>query len=187
MIKAIIFDCFGVLYGGSLEMLASMAPPEKRQTVHDVNIAKDYGYINYQEYLAQLAELTGVTTAEVVSIITKHHIPNREMITYAEQLKERYKTALLSNIGNSQIEDLFDGRVEEKFGEVILSYKLGLAKPNPEIFIYAAKHLGVAPEECVMIDDIATNCESAQVVGMHSIQYTSNDATIEKLQKLLEG
>lgn len=187
MIKAILFDCFGVLYEGSLEVLAGMAPAENRQAVHDANIAKDYGYIDYHEYLLRLAELIGITAPEVDDIIAKHHVPNRELIAYAEQLKEGHTTALLSNIGNQVMDRLFDGRVEEAFNHVFLSYKIGLAKPNPEIFIYAAKKLGVSPEECVMIDDIADNCEGAEVVGMHSIQHTSNATTIEKLQKLLEG
>ncbi len=185
MIKAIIFDCFGVLYGGSLEKLTSMAPSEKRQEVHDANIAKDYGYIDYNEYLQQISELTGVTPQEVDSIIAQHHIPNEELIEYAGKLKHRYQTALLSNIGDTVMDRLFDGSVEEKFTHVFLSYKIGLAKPNPEIFSYTAQQLGVTPEECVMIDDLANNCEGAQVAGMHTIQHISNQTTIERLQALL--
>ena len=65
MIKAIIFDCFGVLYGGSLGMLASLAPAERRQDVNDINTANDYGYIHYQEYLEQIGEIIGKSPAEV--------------------------------------------------------------------------------------------------------------------------
>lgn len=186
MIRCIIFDCFGVLYGGSLETLATMAAPEKRQQLYDTNIAKDYGYIDYTEYLAQVAELTGVTPQEVDDIIAKYHVPNAELIAYAEQLKSQYKTMLLSNIGNKVIDRLFDGAVEDKFSEVVLSYQVGLAKPNPEMFTYAAERLGVAPDECVMIDDIEANCEGAEIAGMKSILHTTNASTIAQLQTLLE-
>ena len=68
----------------------------------------------------------------------------------------------------------------------MLSYREGIAKPNPEIFTLAAERLGVAPSECVMIDDIAANCEGAEVAGMQSILHTQNNLTISKLTTLLE-
>lgn len=60
MIRGILFDCFGVLYGGSLETLASMAPTERRQEIHDINSAKDYGYIGYQEDRANWRHYRGI-------------------------------------------------------------------------------------------------------------------------------
>ncbi len=185
MVKAIIFDCFGVLYGGSLETLASQAPPERRKDVYDINSAKDYGYINYQEYLAQIGEIIGVSPEEVDRIMCQHHVPNNELIEYAKQLKAAHKTALLSNIGDQVIEHLFDGKVDEYFTEVFLSYKEGIAKPNPDAFRLAAARLGVNPEDCVMIDDLASNCEGAELAGMQSIQHITNESTIAKLTTLL--
>lgn len=185
MVKAIVFDCFGVLYGGSLETLASQAPPERRKDVYDINSAKDYGYINYQEYLAQIGEIIGVSPEEVDRIMRQHHVPNNELIEYAKQLKAAHKTALLSNIGDQVIEHLFDGKVDEYFTEVFLSYKEGIAKPNPDAFRLAAARLGVNPEDCVMIDDLASNCEGAELAGMQSIQHITNESTIAKLTTLL--
>lgn len=185
MVKAIIFDCFGVLYGGSLETLASQAPPERRKDVYDINSAKDYGYINYQEYLAQIGEIIGVSPEEVDRIMCQHHVPNNELIEYAKQLKAAHKTALLSNIGDQVIEHLFDGKVDEYFTEVFLSYKEGIAKPNPDAFRLVAARLGVNPEDCVMIDDLASNCEGAELAGMQSIQHITNESTIAKLTTLL--
>jgi putative hydrolase of the HAD superfamily len=71
------------------------------------------------------------------------------------------------------------------FDVVFLSYKEGIAKPNPDAFRLAAEKLGLAPEECVMIDDIAENCEGAEVAGMQSIQHVTNESTIAQLTVLL--
>ena len=49
MIRGIIFDCFGVLYSGSLAFMASIAPEDRRQEIYDINLQKDYGYISYDE------------------------------------------------------------------------------------------------------------------------------------------
>jgi putative hydrolase of the HAD superfamily len=39
------------------------------------------------------------------------------------------------------------------FKTVILSSKLGIRKPNPEIYLEAARRIGVAPEKCVYVGD----------------------------------
>lgn len=44
-----------------------MAPPERRQAIYDCNQAKDYGYINYPEYLQQIGELIGIAPEAVGS------------------------------------------------------------------------------------------------------------------------
>lgn len=186
MIKAIIFDCFGVMYGGSLATLADMAPREHRQAIYDCNQAKDYGYINYPEYLQQIGELIGIAPEAVDTVMRQHHIANTWLIEYAQGLREQYKVALLSNIGDQTMERLFDGKVGELFDEVVLSYQEGIAKPNPEIFTLTAERLGVTPGECVMIDDLMANCEGAEVAGMQSILHTDNVLTKTKLATLLE-
>ncbi len=39
------------------------------------------------------------------------------------------------------------------FETVVLSSKLGIRKPNPEIYWEAARRIGVAPEKCVYVGD----------------------------------
>lgn len=187
MIRGVIFDCFGVLYGGSLETLVSMAPVGRRKDVHDTNSAKDYGYINYQEYLAQIGDIIGVEPSEVDAIMRRQHTPNVELLEYVNNLHGRQKTALLSNIGDQVLDRLFDGRVDEYFDVVFLSYKEGIAKPNPDAFRLAAERLGLKPEDCVMIDDLAANCEGAEIAGMQSIQHVTNESTIAKLTTFLKA
>ena len=186
MIRGIIFDCFGVLYGGSLETLASQAPPDRRLEVHDMNSAKDYGYINYQEYLEQVGVIIGATPERVDAIMREHHVPNQALIDYAVSLKGKYKTALLSNIGDQIMDRLFDGKVDDFFTTVILSYREGIAKPNPDIFRLAAERLGLAPEECIMIDDIESNCDGARAAGMQAILHTSNELTEQYVAELTQ-
>lgn len=188
MIRGIIFDCFGVLYSGSLTLLASMAPDERRQEVYDINMQKDYGYISYDEYLAATAEVLGKTTSEIDVIIQDKHIRNKELVEYIRHLKAEgvYKIGMLSNIGERFIDELFGEELTKLFDTVVLSYQEGLAKPNPEIFTLMAERMGLHPGECIMIDDLADNCEGAEIAGMESIQHTSNVRTIVLLQKKLQ-
>ena len=187
MIRGIIFDCFGVLYGASLAHLVSLAPKGRGGDVLDINSQKDYGYISYQEYLEQVGDIIGKAPDEVDEIIRQKHIRNDELLEFVASLKERYRVAMLSNIGDSMIEYLFpNNELERYFDVVVLSHNEGIAKPNPAIFTLTAERLGIPAGDCVMIDDIESNCDGAEIAGMQSILHITNDGTRVALAKLLE-
>jgi putative hydrolase of the HAD superfamily len=81
-----------------------------------------------------------------------------------------YKTALLTNIsreGEALFSTLFP--VDELFDVVIDSSKVGLRKPDPEIYRLTCIRLGVRPERCLFIDDLLCNVEAASALGMETI------------------
>lgn len=187
MIRGIIFDCFGVLYGGSLSLLVSLAPAGRGQEVIEINSQKDYGFISYQEYLNQVGDIIGKDAGEVDEIIRKKHVRNNDLLEFVASLKGQYKVAMLSNIGETVIEQLFTKDEQSQlFDAVVLSHNEGLAKPNPAIFTLTAERLGLPAGECVMIDDVESNCDGAEIAGMQSIQHITNDGTRIALAKLLE-
>lgn len=186
MIRGVIFDCFGVLYGGSLSALLNLCPPEKQQDLRDLNKQDDYGYITFDQYVTGLAELIGITPDEVRDIIHTKHARNQPLIDFLRDLKSGYRIGLLSNVGNDTIEGLFTREeLDELFDTVVLSYQEHLRKPHPEIFKLAATRLDLRPEECVMIDDLVVNCDGAEAAGMHTIVHTTNDNTRRDLAKII--
>lgn len=186
MIRAIIFDCFGVLYGGSVETLASMAPEGRAIEVIDSSNAKDYGYITYKEHTQEVGDIIGLTANEVDEIIRKRHMPNDELIAYARSLRGQYKIGLLSNIGDHMMDRLFNGTVQAEFDTVVLSFNEGMIKPDPNIFLLTAERLGVLPEECIMIDDREANCDGARRAGMQAILHTANTVTYQHIDELVK-
>ncbi|HYY09403.1 MAG TPA: HAD-IA family hydrolase, partial [Kineosporiaceae bacterium] len=61
------------------------------------------------------------------------------------------RTALLSNSwGDHYPDELFDGL----FDAVVISGRVGMRKPDAEIFRHTAELLGLEPAECVMVDDL---------------------------------
>jgi putative hydrolase of the HAD superfamily len=75
--------------------------------------------------------------------------------------------------------------VDDLFDAVVISGEVGLNKPEPEIFRLGAERLGVAPEECVFVDDLRENCEGAEAVGMTAILHRGADGTLPELERLL--
>jgi epoxide hydrolase-like predicted phosphatase len=91
------------------------------------------------------------------------------------------RTALLSNSwGAGYNRDGWD----ELFDTVVISGEVGLRKPEPEIFLLTARQLGVAPEQCVFVDDLAINVRGAAKVGMVGVHHTGIESTVEELEVL---
>lgn len=54
------------------------------------------------------------------------------------------------------------------------SYELGLIKPDPEIYLRVCSQIGILPQQCVFIDDLAENIEGARNIGMQAIRFSRN-------------
>ncbi|MBP7760630.1 HAD family phosphatase [Candidatus Saccharibacteria bacterium] len=187
MIRAIICDCFGVLYYGSLQAFLELAGPDKRSELMNVVTLSDYGYLTRDEFNQSVGELIGKTADEVDAIVTEQRQRNAPMVDYIRSLKQRgLKTALLSNIGSDAVERLFSPQeMTELFDAVVLSYQVQLRKPDSQIYTLTAQRLGIPEEECLMIDDIAENCDGAEMAGMSSLHHVSNEQTRTELETYL--
>jgi glucose-1-phosphatase len=172
MIRALIFDCFGVLYHGSLAHLRELTSPDQWQELEDMRIAYDRGFINLSDYRAGISELVGKTPEEIESIMAADHVRNQPLVERIASLKGQYKIGLLTNVGSGLLDQLFSPEEQkELFDVVVESNKVGMIKPHPEIYEYMAAQLELQPAECVMIDDLESNIDGAKRVGMDGIVY----------------
>ena len=51
------------------------------------------------------------------------------------------------------------------------AYTVQAWKPEPNLFLYAAEMMGIAPQDCVVIEDSILGIEAAQRAGMESLFY----------------
>jgi putative hydrolase of the HAD superfamily len=72
-----------------------------------------------------------------------------------------------------------------RFDHVIESSKVGIRKPDPRIYQMMCDALGVAPVDCVYLDDLGINCKPAAALGMAAIKVTSGEQALIDLGKLL--
>ena len=71
------------------------------------------------------------------------------------------------------------------FDAVVISGECGMRKPEEAIFLHAAKCIGLAPEQCVFIDDMEANVAAAAACGMTSVHHTEAAQTVAAVQDLL--
>jgi len=76
-------------------------------------------------------------------------------------------------------------RIMARFEHVIESSKAGVRKPDPAIYLMMCETLGVAPAECVYLDDLGINCKPAAGLGMHAIKVTSGEQALADLSAVL--
>jgi HAD superfamily hydrolase (TIGR01509 family) len=60
-----------------------------------------------------------------------------------------------------------------------------VAKPDVEIYRLTAARLGLAPGECVFVDDLAVNVRGAVAAGLVGVHHTSVPTTLAELNVLL--
>ena len=187
MIRALIFDCFGVLYVDPLGELEGQVGADRRAAFQDIQRAYQYGYSDTADYVEQLSEVTGLSSAKLTSLMTGQHTRNDELLRAIQSLKRQYKIGLLSNIGRGMLNELFGDKEKALFDTMVLSSEESIAKPDPQIFRLVADRLGCATHECVMIDDSKTNCQAAVSVGMAAILYEHTKQCLEELTKLVNA
>ena len=186
MIRAVIFDCFGVLYRDNLSLLYDAVPTEKYQALQDIIHATDHGFLTRDEYYSQVSELAGNTPEDIKAIEHRQHSRDEDMIQFTQTLKPEYKIGLLSNIDHDTMERMFPEPMRsELFDMFVISGDIRITKPAAEIFHITAEKLGLRPEECVMIDDLEKNVTGAQMAGMQAIQFISRGQLEMELTKLL--
>ncbi len=88
------------------------------------------------------------------------------------------RTAVLSNTESrtSPYADLVDAAV--------LSGEAGVRKPQPEAYALVATRLGVRPQECVFVDDVAGHVRGAVAAGMVGVHHRSVRETTAELEAL---
>ncbi|MFP5019998.1 HAD-IA family hydrolase [Pseudonocardia phyllosphaerae] len=72
------------------------------------------------------------------------------------------------------------------FATVRLGAVRGARKPSPEAFAAVAEAMGVAPGECVAVDDTAVCVRGAAAAGMVGVHHTDAASTLAELEVLLD-
>ena len=188
-IKAIIFDCFGVLVTSARNALVGEYP-QFRTRIDDIAHQSDYGLISRQQFIDSLADILGMTSHDADSLYSNVTVRDEKAINWVKELKKskKYKIGMLSNVGPGFVNKLFSPTDQkEMFDEIVLSYNVGIAKPEIAIFELVAKKLGVKMSECVMIDDTEQNISAATSADMIGIRFIDINQAQDELSRLLES
>ena len=205
-VRAVISDFGGVLTSPLFESFAAwqrqsglsfeqlgraMADAAERGGIHPL-YELEKGAITEAEFLRMLeAELeSGTSLSGMRDVYFEHLHPNRAMIDLMRELRGRgLRMALLTN-NVREWEPQWRAKlpeIDEIFEVVVDSAFVGMRKPDPEIYELTLERLGdIEAGECLFVDDVDVNCETARSLGMHAIHYLDAERAIAEIRTFLK-
>jgi len=115
-----------------------------------------------------------------------------EMVKALRRIKSRFKTGCITNnlpanaIGSAGGRTLYIAEVMALFDHIIESAKIGLRKPDPQIYRMMVDALAVDPKRCVYLDDLGVNLKPAREMGMTTIKVLNAVQALTELEAATE-
>jgi epoxide hydrolase-like predicted phosphatase len=195
--KALIVDFGGVLTTSIWSAFAAFCEREglEHDTVRDLFRTRpealallrglETGELGPAEFEPRFAELLGLATADgLIDRLFADLKPEDAMIGAVRGARRAgVRTGLISNSWGSTVYD--PALMDELFEVVVISGEVGLHKPQPEIYLLGCERLGVAPADCVFVDDLRENIAGAEEVGMVGVLHRDAAQTVAELENLL--
>jgi glucose-1-phosphatase len=112
--------------------------------------------------------------------------PNDEVCALVPQLKTKYRLLLLSNTNDLHYRQFCEQfrEVLSNFDGMVLSHEVGVRKPKPGIYTACLDMAQRPANECLFIDDLATNVDAARACGWQGLQYRRGDDLRDGLARL---
>ncbi|MFI5531237.1 HAD family hydrolase [Kitasatospora sp. NPDC051853] len=164
-----------------LERLAGLAPG----TTAGIGFAPErdlpllLGRIGRAEWAASIADgLAGLAPEGLAGELAAAfaHAPSRvdgEVAEVVRRVRRVMPVVLVTNATLWLEEDLERLGIDDLADHVVSSARVGIAKPDPEIYRIAAERAGVPAHRCAFVDDSRTNVEAARRAGMTGVLYRS--------------
>ncbi len=146
------------------------------------------GRVDRRTFIAHVRQQFGFlgTDEEFVAIWRQMFRHEPAMIAAWRSLVGAVSIWYLSNTSDLHVPWIF-----EAFPEMAvhsghaLSFELGVRKPDPEFFLRALARLGLAPHECLFVDDDLANCAAAESCGIPSVHHVAPSTTLARVRSWL--
>jgi putative hydrolase of the HAD superfamily len=174
-------------------LMAATMKVTARYGTDDIMLPLDTPLVSEEEWLAQVRQVLlddhGVT-AEIDNFASVWFGDRPANAGWLERLRalreEGLFVGLISNMPPAW--DQYWRRMVDPVGlfdEVLLSFEVGVRKPDRRMFDLAVERTGIAAEHSVFVDDLARNCEGARAAGWKAIHFTDTESALERLAALL--
>jgi epoxide hydrolase-like predicted phosphatase len=150
--------------------------------------AVNVGAITAEEYCRRCALRLGSHRRMILTLIEDLFLGeclNAELAAYLGTLKPRIQIAALANTWSFGRRLIERRGIKGLFHLIVSSAEEGVKKPHPHIYEIMLERLGTQAEKVVFVDDVAENVATARMLGIHSIQFRSDEQAVSELEALL--
>jgi putative hydrolase of the HAD superfamily len=151
----------------------------------DLLIGLETGKLAEEQFEPLFAAHLGIDGDRLIDrLFALSSVEDRMVGAVASARKSGIRTGLISNSWGTRRYDR--ALLSELFDGIVISGEVGMRKPTPEIYTMGAESIGLAPSQCVFVDDLPFNLKPAAELGMATVHHVSADETIPQLERLLD-
>lgn len=188
--KAIIFDLGRVVFRAGFsrryELLCkkyNVEPDESLfQEFREIWNKAKVGEIESEIFFSAVANKLNISAGEVKDVLVGDITLNENVRDLIIKLSERYKIGILTN----NIKEFYEADLKlwnfEEVGEVISSFKAGVAKPDIKAMEMILEKLGIQKEDAIFVDDNNDTTSKYNKLGVRSITFRGYDELIINLK-----
>ena len=198
-IKNIIFDLGGVIinidYKLTLNELKSLGLKDGDKLYSQFSQMSwfdryDTGAISSREFISEFSKVLapGTTQAQIISAWNAMLLDfPQDRAKLLLELKSRYRTFLLSNTNELHVDYYFKklkvlygyDEMKDFFEKDYYSHRIGMRKPNTEIFEFVIKENHLIASETLFIDDTIQHVEGARKAGLRAYHLQSPETILD--------
>ena len=179
--RAYLFDCDGTIADSMpLHYIAWKQALAEWDCPFDENLFYSWGGKPPVEIIATLNQIQGLdmpveAVAERKENLYYEQLPNLkpvpEVLEHIQAQQGRIPFAVVSGSSRASIiKSLTAVRLLDRFKVLVGSEDYARSKPAPDAFLVAAARLGVAPKDCLVLEDTAMGIQAATAAGMASVR-----------------
>jgi putative hydrolase of the HAD superfamily len=197
-VRNVIFDLGGVVVDWNPDHIVSRVQPvpELRAALKEALFGHadwrmfDRGTLTEAQLIERLTTRLGATRGEVDTILdaVRNSLVEKPETLQLIRALRALDTPLycLSNMPGSIYQHLRRRHgFWDAFNGIVISGEVQMMKPEPEVFRHLLATFDLRPEECVFIDDLLPNIESARQVGLQAILFKDAAQCQRELERIL--
>lgn len=184
--KLVLFDCDGVLVDSEpiVERVFADRLADLGLTLSPADVRARFRGWRFDTVMADVETRLGrslprewvyaLTQAEYAALSAQVE-PIPGVIALIDQVEGAGITAAVASSGAPEKMRVTLGKVGlwDRFeGRIFSAVEVSRGKPAPDLFLFAADRMGVAPADTVVIEDSAAGVQAAKAAGMTAIGYT---------------
>jgi len=198
-IKGILFDMDGLildtekLYTRFWQEAANALgyPMTREQAIGMRSLNREIGAAKLQSYFDKPVDYEAVRRKRIElmsAFIDKEGVEAKpgiqELLAY---LKEKgIKTAIATSSPIERtLQYLSSVGLEDSFDELISGYMVEKGKPEPDVYLLAAKKLGLEPNECLALEDSQSGLLSGSRAGCYPVMIPDQDEPTAETEEIL--
>jgi HAD superfamily hydrolase (TIGR01549 family) len=181
--RAILFDFVGVLLFPRPEH-----NPDPQLDAINAQMGQVVDDRAFRVGIQQQYQLSDAAFDQVLHRIVAKYVPFAPLWQQLPSLRQYYRLGVINN-GTYLTIPLFQQGLPsfDVFDAFVSSAREGICKPDPAIYLRAARRLGVRPDACLFMDDSERNIRGAQEVGMQTIHWASAEGGWQAFQAWLRS